>query len=273
MGNGTRKGKEAREENRRRAARRTALLATAGVAAVGIAAGILIATRSTPEPTLAGSQPAQTAVQTAAMQNTAAPPAPADPSVAALAKAADELGFRQTKDASVGLVELLPADARLLPPSDSLLAVGRLAPDFSLQTATGKSVKLSDYRGKTVLLEFFATWCPHCQAEASHLLQLSSMLASRGVTFLSVNADSEDAPSLYAFERYFGITWPALLDPGSPAGSFKKAGGAGPVTQAFGVAVYPTFYVIDPHGRVAWRNDREQPDALLLQKLIDASGA
>jgi hypothetical protein len=65
----------------------------------------------------------------------------------------------------------------------------------------------------------------------------------------------------------------ALLDPGSPAGSFNKAGGAGPVTQAYGVALYPTFYIIDPVGRVKWRGDREQPDALLLQKLIDATGA
>jgi peroxiredoxin len=269
MGNGTRKAKEAPEENRRHTVRRAVLLATAGIAVVGIAAGIMIATRSTPEPTLA----VPAAVPSPAAQTAAMQAAPADPSMAALAKAADQLGFRQTRDASVGLVELLPANAQLLPPSDSLLPVGRLAPDFSLQTVTGKNVKLSDYRGKTVLLEFFATWCPHCQAEARHLLQLSSIVASHGVAFLSVNADAEDAPSLYAFERYFGITWPALLDPGSPAGSFKQAGGAGSVTQAFGVALYPTFYIIDPHGRVAWRNDREQPDALLLQKLLDASGA
>lgn len=265
MGNGTRKGNaEAREANRRRTVRRAALLATVGVAAVGIAAGILIATRSSPEPDRADPPRVQAAALTSE---------PADPSVAALASAADALGFRQTNATNVGLVELLPADSKLLPASDSLLPIGRIAPDFTLQTTTGKTLKLSDFRGKTVLLEFFATWCPHCQAEAHHLLQLSSTLASRGVTFLSVNADSEDAPSLYAFERYFGITWPSLLDPGSPAGSFKQPGGAGPVTQAFGVALYPTFYIIDLHGRVAWRSDREQPDALLRQKLIDASGA
>jgi peroxiredoxin len=264
MGNGSRKGKRgAREADRRRVVRRTVLFATGGVAVVGIAAGILIAFRSSPDPVRAD---APTVVPAALSQ-------PADPAESALAKAADALGFRQTIDKNVGVVELLPANTQLLPVSSSLLPVGRQAPDFSLLTATGKNVKLSDYRGKTVLLEFFATWCPHCQAEAGHLVQLSKTLASRGVAFLSVNADSEDAASLYAFERYFGITWPALLDPGSPAGSFNQAGGAGAVTQAFGVALYPTFYIIDSLGRVAWRGDREQPDALLLQKLIDASGA
>jgi peroxiredoxin len=262
MGNGSRKAKIAAD--RRRTVRRTALLATAGVAVVGIAAGVLIALRSTPEPDRVDPAPVQAA---------AVPAGPADPAEAELVKAADALGFRQTTDVNVGVVERLPATTALLPASTSLLPVGRQAPDFTLQTSTGKVVRLSDYRGKTVLLEFFATWCPHCQAEARHLLQLSGTLASHGVAFLSVNADSEDAPSLYAFERYFGITWPSLLDPGSPAGSFKQAGGAGPTTQAFGVALYPTFFIIDARGRVAWRADREQPDALLLQKLIDASGA
>jgi peroxiredoxin len=273
MGNGTRKGKgTARAVDRRRAVRRTVLLATASVAAVGIAAGILIAVSSTREP--ARGDPPRVAARMPRSTVAAVSHAQADdPSVAALARAADSVGFRQTTDTNVGVVELLPATTTLLAPSASLLPVGRQAPDFSLQTATGKNVRLSDYRGKTVLLEFFATWCPHCQAEAQHLQRLSAALASHPVAFLSVNADSEDAPSIYAFERYFGITWPALLDPGSPAGSFSKAGGAGPVTQAFGVALYPTFYIIDPVGRVKWRGDREQPDALLLQKLIDATGA
>ena len=65
-----------------------------------------------------------------------------------------------------------------------------------------------------------------------------------------MNADSEDPASLYAFERFFHVPWHALLDPGTPAGSYKQAGGAGPVTRAYGVGLYPTFYVIDPRGIV-----------------------
>jgi thiol-disulfide isomerase/thioredoxin len=187
-----------------------------------------------------------------------------------LASAADALGFRQTTAADVGVVENLPPDTPLLAPSTSLLPVGVAAPDFTLSTATGQAVRLADYRGKVILLEFFATWCPHCQAEAGHLTKFVGSLPPDRFGFLSVNADSEDPASLYAFDRFFKIPWPTLLDPGSPAGSYKQAGGAGPVTRAYGVALYPTFYIIDSKGRVAWRNDREQPDMLIAQKLHDA---
>ncbi len=70
----------------------------------------------------------------------------------------------------------------------------------------------------------------------------------------------------------YGITTPALLDPGTTPGSFYHQGASGPVTQQYKIAIYPTFYVIDPKGRIAWRADHEQPDALLLEKLTDAAG-
>jgi thiol-disulfide isomerase/thioredoxin len=127
-------------------------------------------------------------------------------------------------------------------------------------------VNLSDYKGKTVFLEFFATWCPHCQAEAQHIVAIRQASSTR-IEFLSVNADSEDAASVYAFHRYFALTYPALLDPGQTAGSFNSKGSAGPVTKAYQVHIYPTFYILDKDGKVAWRSDGEQPDALLLKEL------
>lgn len=197
----------------------------------------------------------------------------AGPDMTAIAAAADALDFQQTHSPDVGIVEDLPADTTLLAPSATVLSVGSIAPDFALSTVDGRTVRLSDFRGKTVLLEFFATWCPHCQAEAHHLLTMSAQLPSSRFAILSVNADSEDAASLFAFDRYFGIPWPTLLDPGERAGNYNRAGGPGPVTQAYGVALYPTFYVIDQNGRITWRNDREQPDALLMQKLLEAAGS
>jgi peroxiredoxin len=241
-------------------ARRSLLLATAGLAVAGIAVAVIASTR--PGPATA-----------APVVNASTPSAPASAFPKdALAAAADALGFRQTTAENVGVVENLPPDTQLLAPSKSMLPVGAAAPDFTLATATGERVRLSDLRGKTILLEFFATWCPHCQAEARHLMKLFESLPAAEFAFLSVNADSEDPASLYAFDRFFHIPWPTLLDPGTPAGSFKQAGGAGPVTTAYGVALYPTFYVIDAKGRVAWRNDREQPDMLLSQKLHEVAG-
>lgn len=244
----------------RRALRRTALLATAGVVAIGIAAGIIITLRPG-----GNGAPASAGLPAVGLKE-------ADPNLAPLVKAADAVGFHQTTGPNVGVVETLPADATLLPGSPSLLSVGAQAPDFSLLTPTGEQVRLSDFRGRTVLLEFFATWCPHCQAEIPHLMRLFSALPRDRFAFVSVNADSEDAASIYAFHRWFGIPWPTLLDPGKRGGSFSQAGSAGPVTESFGVALYPTFYIIDANGRIAWRGDREKPDALLLRELTRASG-
>jgi thiol-disulfide isomerase/thioredoxin len=244
---------------KRRSVRRTLLLTTAAVVVVGITVAVIVSASPGASPAVPASAPAR-----------AVSDARSGSKQDSLAAAADALGFRQTTAADVGVVENLPPDTPLLAPSKSLLPVGVAAPDFTLSTATGQAVRLADYKGKVILLEFFATWCPHCQAEAQHLTRVFGSLPPDRFGFLSVNADSEDPASLYAFDRFFKMPWPTLLDPGSPAGSYKQTGGAGPVTRAYGVALYPTFYIVDAKGRVAWRNDREQPDMLIAQKLHDA---
>ena len=242
-----------------RALRTAVLLATAGVVVIGVALALILSLSPR------GSGTSGSAGLPAGQTET-------DPKLYSLTSAADAVGFHQTTAPNVGVVENLPAETTLLPGSASLLSVGAPAPDFSLLTPTGEHVRLSDFRGRTVLLEFFATWCPHCQAEVPHLMRLFSALQPERFAFVSVNADSEDAASVYAFHRWFNIAWPTLLDPGTRSGSFSQAGGAGPVTEEFGVALYPTFYIIDATGRIKWRGDREKPDALLLQELTHASG-
>jgi peroxiredoxin len=186
---------------------------------------------------------------------------------AALVKAANQVGFHPTYEAGVGLIESKPASDAHPPENPDLLAVGATAPAFTLETPQGQKVSLSQYHGKAVLLEFFATWCPHCNAEAPHLRKLYASLPKAIYAFISVNADGETAASVFAFHRYYGLQYPALVDPGSTPGSFNGQGSAGPVTTKYHVEAYPTFYVIDPLGKIAWRGDGEQPDALLRQEL------
>ena len=209
--------------------------------------------------------PAPAAAKTPAASDRNAP--------AALVNAADAVGFHTSTEPGVGVLEGEPASAAGRPSTGDLLKPGTTAPPFTLKTPQGETVSLADQRGKAVLLEFFATWCPHCQAEAPHLARMARELAPHGVAFLSVNADSEDAASVFAFHRYFGLPYPALLDPGQPAGSFTSQGASGPVTSAYHLHAYPTFYVITPKGTVAWASDGEQPDALLRQQLLRVAPA
>ena len=62
-----------------------------------------------------------------------------------------------------------------------------------------------------------------------------------------------------------------MLDPSARPGSFNQPGLPGPVTQRYGMKALPTFYVIDPHGKIAWRSDGEQPDAKLREELDRAA--
>jgi peroxiredoxin len=233
-----------------------ALGITAAVIVVGVAIVIALSLRTL------------RAESTSVAASAPAASTPTDP----LDRAVAAVGFHSTMaGAQVGVVENLPDGSQLLPPADTLLAVGAAAPAFSLATPTGQHISLADYQGKTVLLEFFATWCPHCQAEAQHLVRMLNGINSSQIVFIGINADGEDAASVLAFDRFFGIPYPSLLDPGARPGSFNRAGGEGPVTSSYGVYYFPTFYIVDASGHVSWRADREQPDAVILKELLRAS--
>ena len=246
-------GKAARHSEQMRLVK----LGTAGVAVViAVVVAVLLATRSsTPTPA-------------------AASPSAADANApASLVAAAQKVGFHPTTEAGVGQVESKPASAGGPPSNPNLLPVGSQAPAFALKTPQGATVKLSDFRGKAVLLEFFASWCPHCNAEAPYLRKLYASLPHDRYAFVSVNADGETAPSVYAFHRYYGLQYAALVDPSSQPGSFKSPGAAGRVTSAYQVQSFPTFYVLDGHGKIVWRSDGEQPNALLRNELAAAARA
>jgi peroxiredoxin len=226
-------------------------IATGGLAvAVAVVVAVLLATSSSPKTAAA-------ATATEADRN----------ALPSLVKAADAVGFHPTTEPGVGEIEGEPASASQPPSNPGLLPVAAVAPNFTLRTPAGRSISLAQYRGKAVLLEFFATWCPHCNAEAPHLRVLAQKFGSR-VNFVSVNADSENAASVFAFHRYFGLPYPALVDrSGTPGGSYHSPGGLGHWANVYGVRAYPTFYVIGADGRVMWADDGEQPDILLQQLL------
>ncbi len=120
------------------------------------------------------------------------------------------------------------------------VAVGKKAPDFSLQDMNGRTVQLSDYRGKYVVLNFWATWCPPCVEEAPSLDQFSRRLAasdSQKIAVLSVSVDSGWDP-VRAFVQAKNISFPVLLDSQQD------------VPNGYGTFKYPETYIIDPSGVV-----------------------
>ncbi len=233
------------------------LTVTLALAIVGlIAAGVLAVTRGV-------TSKAPPPASSIAASDTSAPQS--------LITAAAAVGFHPNVEAGVGQIESKPASAAHPPENPNLLPVGTTAPSFTLKTPQGQQVSLSDFRGKATLVEFFATWCPHCDAEAPHLHTLYASLSPARYAFVSVNADGESAPSVFAYHTYFGLQFPAVLDPSSHVGSFTSPGGAGKVTLAYKVEAFPTFYILNGRGVVVWRGDGEQPDALLRQELKRAA--
>ena len=147
---------------------------------------------------------------------------------------------------------------RAPPPSRACSRSGTKAPPFTLKTPPGETVSLADLRGKAVLLEFFATWCPHCAAEAPHLPRARRRAAdgegTRFVVGRTATARTRRASSPTTSTS--GSPFPALLDPGPrPRSPSRTTADAGRSRRRYGVGFFPTFYVIDPHGpdRVALR--------------------
>ena len=90
---------------------------------------------------------------------------------------------------------------------------GFLAPDFALQDAQGQTVRLSDLRGKPVMVNFWASWCAPCKAEMPAMQEVHETYADRGFTILAVNTTfQDDRANADAFIAERGLTFPVLYD-------------------------------------------------------------
>lgn len=113
--------------------------------------------------------------------------------------------------------------------------IGAPAPDFSLTTLEGKRVSLAQFRGKTLVVNAWATWCPPCRDEMPDFISISRELRSHGVTLLGVDT-TEDAPIVRAYVAANAVPYPQAIDANK---AFEKA---------YDVAYFPTTYVIDRSG-------------------------
>jgi cytochrome c biogenesis protein CcmG, thiol:disulfide interchange protein DsbE len=116
---------------------------------------------------------------------------------------------------------------------------GKKAEDFILNF-NGKPSHLSDLRGKVVVLNFWATWCPPCVEETPSLNLLQQYIASRNGVIVGVAAD-EDQAAYETFLREQGVIFPTYRDPGTKDQH-------SPIAQEYGSSMYPETYIIDRKG-------------------------
>jgi peroxiredoxin len=118
------------------------------------------------------------------------------------------------------------------------IPVGKpLAADFTLRDLDGKEHKLSDYRGKVVFLNFWATWCPPCREEIPSMQRLNEVLGSKDFVMLAVNTD-ENIKDLEAFIK------------GTPHNFTILSDADGKIQDLYKVFKFPETFVIDRQGRI-----------------------
>ena len=122
-----------------------------------------------------------------------------------------------------------------------LLKPGTPAPDFTLQDINSKSVTLSNFRGRKVVLVFWASWCPDCRAEVPDLKALHAGADPEKVAFVSVSFDR----TLEALQQYVAENYLPGVQLFDPAGKKESAVGA-----AYHVKWIPSLYVLDADGNV-----------------------
>jgi len=143
----------------------------------------------------------------------------------------------------------------------------RKAPDFALRDADGKLVRLSDYRGKVVLLNFWATWCSPCRFEIPWFIEFQRQYKDAGLEVLGISMDEDGWEAVKPFLTRFGVNYRILM-------------GDDMVAQLYGgVDSLPTTFLIDRQGRVAAvhiglvsKRSYEKDLAELLEQEPDSAG-
>jgi len=117
------------------------------------------------------------------------------------------------------------------------------APPWELKDLDGKAVKLSDFKGKVVILNFWATWCPPCRQEIPSFISLQKQYGDKGLVVVGVSLDDKGPGVVKPFVAKMGINYPVVM------GDQKTTAEYG------GVAVIPTTFVIDRKGRIAAQHE------------------
>lgn len=124
--------------------------------------------------------------------------------------------------------------------SSTVTALGSKAPDFTQKDVNGKSVSLSDFKGKYVLVEFWASWCSPCRAESPNLLKQYALYKDKGFEILGVSVDHDKVKWIEAIKKD-GLTWPQVSD---------LKGWESDARKVYGISGVPANFLIAPDGKI-----------------------
>ena len=132
-----------------------------------------------------------------------------------------------------------------------------LARDFTLPDLDGNALKLSDFKGYIVIVNFWATWCPPCRAEIPSMQRAWKILKQHNVVMLAVHVGGNE-DKIWSFLTDFGVDFPVLIDADSK------------VSRSWPMMGLPTTFIIDPQGRTALRaiGGREWDDPSLIKSIL-----
>ena len=111
------------------------------------------------------------------------------------------------------------------------------APDFIVPGLAGPALRLGDFKGQVLFLNFWATWCPPCKDEMPSMERLHRRFRERGFTMVAISIDA-NAPAVPPFVKHFGLAFPIGLDPKME------------VATRYGLRALPTTVLIDRDGRM-----------------------
>jgi len=136
-------------------------------------------------------------------------------------------------------------------------ASSKPAPDFTLPNVDGINVSLSEFRGQTILLDFWASWCAPCRAQSPDLIQLQNKFKNRAFTIVGLSVDEDRDRWLKAIEDD-GLNWVHL----------SKFDGWGAVSKMYGVMAIPQNFLISPEGIILHKNLTIEQLTERLEKLL-----
>ncbi len=132
-----------------------------------------------------------------------------------------------------------------------------LARDFELPDLDGNKLKLSDFKGNIVVVNFWATWCPPCRAEIPSMQRAWTILKKHNVVMLAIHVGGNE-DKIWSFLTDFGVDFPVLIDANSK------------VSRSWPMRGLPTTFIIDPQGKLALRaiGGREWDDPALIKSIL-----